>query len=132
MRHSLGVGYNIPSSMKFGVDFALSFLSTKLRSRVRQITDLASCPEIERPDLPKELGGSSMTIPEMIAQWKEELQKEDVRKLVQLNDEMRANTNLFSKREMSGEFSAKDDQQALIDQWGMESVKGSFRKMEVD
>lgn len=130
MRHALGVGYNVPGSMKLAVDFALSFLSSKLRSRVRQITDLASCPEIDQNDLPRECGGGQTTIAEMIKLWKVEISASDeVRKL---NDNMHANLALFSKREMAGEFNAKGDQPFLNDKWGLDSVPGSFRKMEVD
>lgn len=75
MRHCLGVGYNIPSGFKIALDVALSFLSEKLRSRIRQVTDLSStCPELPADILPKELGGTAPeSIPEMIKLWKEEI-----------------------------------------------------------
>lgn len=134
MRHQLGVGYNIPSTIKMAVDFALSFLSDKLRSRSRQVTDLSSCPEIDRTILPLELGGGPLRIDEMIKLWKVEMSRQpEILRLVAQNDEMAVNLQLFTKREVEGEF--RGNRQNVIDQhqsWGMESVQGSFRKMEVD
>lgn len=132
MRHQLGVGYNIPSKLQFAVNFGLSFLSDKLRGRARQVSDLASCPEVDRSILPQELGGTgSMTMAEMIALWKEEMNRPEVLKVIAQNDEMQANTNLFTKREIEGEFKTKGPAVEFLT-WAMDSVPGSFRKMEVD
>lgn len=131
MRHTLGLALNVPSALRMAVDLALSVLSEKLRSRARFLNDLTNCPEIEKSNLPIELGGDTMTTDQMIEAWKEELKCEKVQKLLEQNNEMRAERQLFTKREIEGEFGGQDSK-PIIDQWGLSSVQGSFRKLEVD
>lgn len=129
MRHSLGVGYNIPSALQFAVNFALGFLSEKLRSRARQVSDLSNCPEIDRGILPKEVGGTgSLGIEDMLQLWRAEMARPDVLKLVAQTDEMSANLNLFSKREIEGDFNTRNSRPFF----DTENIPGSFRKIEVD
>lgn len=134
MRHTLGIAYNISSALRMPVDLALGLLSEKLRSRVRHVSDLESCPEIEKSSLPIEMGGDRFTTEQMIGMWKQEMsQSEHIRKLVEQNNEMHVNMQLFTKREMEGEFNASDNK-PFVDLWGgmHTSVAGSFRKLEVD
>lgn len=130
----MGIAYNIPSALKMPVDLALGLLSEKLRSRVRHVSDLQSCPEIEKSSLPIEMGGDRLTTEQMIGMWKQEMsQSEKARKLVEQNNEMQVNVQLFTKRETEGEFNASDNK-PFVDQWGMHTsnMAGSFRKLEVD
>lgn len=130
MRHALGIGYNIPSGLKMAVDFALSFLSEKLRNRARIINDLGKCPEIDKSILPKEFGGGPETIADMIGRWKKEMDNPSRLKLIEQNDQLRANLLAFSQREMDGEFRKK---KFITDPTcEMDAIPGSFRKMQVD
>lgn len=60
MRHKEVHGINTHASMKFALDFGMSLISDKIKSRVRLYTNLDEALEngyLERDILPKEYGG---------------------------------------------------------------------------
>lgn len=61
MRHKEVHGINTHPSMKFALDFGMSLISEKIKSRVRLYTNLEEALEngqLERDTLPKEYGGT--------------------------------------------------------------------------
>lgn len=128
MRHKLGVGYNVAPGLKIAIDFGLSLLSEKMKNRVKFVTNLENCTDIEKSILPKELGGE-MPMKEMIDLWKKEIEANQ--NFINLNDEMRVNLNLFTPKEREGYVNARNCGDVPED-WSFSSIQGSFRKLEVD
>lgn len=68
MRHKEVHGINTHPSMKFALDFGMSLISDKIKSRIKLYTNLDEALEsgyLERDVLPKEYGGV-MPMEEMI------------------------------------------------------------------
>lgn len=68
MRHKEICGINVHPSVKFAVDFALSLVSDKMKSRIKLYTTMESAGHIDKSLLPKEYGGS-MPMAEMIGKY---------------------------------------------------------------
>ncbi|KAL6442244.1 hypothetical protein ACFW04_002485 [Cataglyphis niger] len=135
MRHKEVHAINSHPSLKFALDFGLSLISDKIRSRVRIYTSLEDAinHKMDVSMLPKEYGG---TIPmkEMIDLWRKEVIA--MRPTLLNNDKMRVRLELYSEKAREGAVSA------LKQGFGCSSVgsndsaiygiTGSFRKLEVD
>ncbi|XP_050448224.1 alpha-tocopherol transfer protein-like [Cataglyphis hispanica] len=135
MRHKEVHAINSHPSLKFALDFGLSLISDKIRSRVRIYTSLEDAinHKMDVSMLPKEYGG---TIPmkEMIDLWRKEVLA--MRPMLLNNDKMRVRLELYSEKAREGAVSA------LKQGFGCSSVgsndsaiygiTGSFRKLEVD
>lgn len=65
MRHKEICGINVHASVKFAVDFALSLVSEKMKSRIKLYTTIESAGHIDKSLLPMEYGGT-MPMAEMI------------------------------------------------------------------
>ncbi|EZA62861.1 Clavesin-1 [Ooceraea biroi] len=115
MRHKETHFINIPASVAKIVEFAISLLNDKLKSRVMMHKDMQELRDAVNPDiLPKEYGGE-IPLSEMIAEFKKELQQKK-EQLKALDD-------------MHIEISPKDCH-AVDEEFG--GICGSFRKLEVD
>ncbi|KAK3918728.1 Alpha-tocopherol transfer protein-like [Frankliniella fusca] len=133
MRHKEVYGFNIHPSLKIALDFGMSLISEKIKSRVKVFTSLENCLEhIDKKLLPKEYGGE-MPMEEMIALWKEELQA--TRAKILALDEMEVNLEMFTEQARAGAVSALRTGM-LCSQPGesgdLKALTGSFRKLEVD
>ncbi|GJQ77894.1 hypothetical protein Trydic_g16146 [Trypoxylus dichotomus] len=118
VRHKAAYIMNLPSTIKYVLDFAKTRLSQKLRDRILLFESQAEVHKYVNPKvLPKEYGGD-MPIPDMIALWKQELMEKRQRLLS--FDAMR----LLSDK---GIITRKNNK--AVDEFG---VHGSFRKLEVD
>lgn len=58
MRHKEICGINVHASVKFAVDFALSLVSEKMKSRIKLYTSIESADHIDKAMLPMEYGGT--------------------------------------------------------------------------
>lgn len=125
-RHKAVHAINVPSAVKFVMDFARTKLSPKLKDRFMIHSNLKEMhKQIDPACLPKELGGT-IPLAEMNEWWLRELASKR-EKLIALDKMvMHSDKNIItSKRaKSSGNKSAL---QAHVD-----SVAGSFRKLEVD
>ncbi|KAL0118396.1 hypothetical protein PUN28_009212 [Cardiocondyla obscurior] len=135
MRHKEVYGINAHPSVKFALDFGMSLISEKIRSRVKLYTSLEDAinHKMDVSMLPKEYGG---TIPmkEMIDLWRKELLK--AKPVLLTHDKMSVHLELYSDKAREGAVSA------LKQGFGCSSVgsndttmcgiSGSFRKLEVD
>lgn len=74
MRHKAFHANQIPAAMKFVLDFTLSLMSPKLRSRVYFHTKLEDPESVDKSLLPKEYGGT-VPMADMIQLWRKELEK---------------------------------------------------------
>ena len=123
-RHKAIHCVNVPSTVKFVLDFAKSRVSSKIKDRFMTHTNLKELHKhIDPACLPKELGGT-IPLAEMAEMWMLELAgKRDI--LVDL-DKMKllSDKNIVSKRDR---INNNNSLQAHVD-----SVAGSFRKLEVE
>lgn len=125
-RHKAVHAIHVPSTVRFVMDFARAKLSPKMKDRFlihSNINDMHK--HIDSACLPKELGGT-IPLAEMNEWWLRELAaKRD--KLIALDQMvLHSDKNIItSKREKSS--ASKSSLQAHVD-----SVAGSFRKLEVD
>jgi len=134
MRHKEVHGFNVHPSMKFVLDWGMSLISEKIKSRVRlysNIDEVLDAGHVEKDILPKEYGGS-MPMSEMIELWKEELRQSHP--ILMSHDEMAVNEELFSKREKDGAVSAlkKQGVSCGAEKDSLCGITGNFRKLEVD
>nr|CAD7398712.1 unnamed protein product [Timema poppensis] len=129
MRHKEVHVINVPSALKFAVDFGLALISEKIRKRVKFYTCLEEGLQfIDRSILPKEYGGT-MPMAEMIALWKQELLA--ARATLLSHDEMRVKEELFSEQARQGSVAALKQTMSAIPATSY-CIPGSFRKLEVD
>ncbi|XP_011170939.1 clavesin-1 [Solenopsis invicta] len=115
MRHKETHIINIPSSVARIIEFGISLLSDKLKSRImihRNVQELQEAVDLKI--LPKEYGGE-VPLSEMIDEFKKVLK--------QKKDELKALDDMYI------EISPKDYQEANEEFAG---ICGSFRKLEVD
>ncbi|XP_020290764.1 alpha-tocopherol transfer protein-like [Pseudomyrmex gracilis] len=135
MRHKEVHAINAHPSLKFALDFGMSLISEKIKSRIKIYTSLEDAinNKMDVSMLPKEYGG---TIPmkEMIDLWRKELL--EIKPKLLNNDKMKVRLELYSEKAREGAVSA------LKQGFGCSSVgsndsmmcgiTGSFRKLEVD
>lgn len=119
---------NVPSTLKWMIDFVKNRVSSKIRQRLNIYTndkDLFKAVDIEC--LPLELGGK-MPQSEMVELWKRELiEKRDI--ILQL-DEMKLLSDRGILRKSSHNSEKSTNQPTFVSQ--IESIQGSFRKLEFD
>ncbi|XP_014225739.1 alpha-tocopherol transfer protein-like [Trichogramma pretiosum] len=135
MRHKEVHAINVHPSLKFALDFGMSLISEKIRSRVTIYTSLDDAKEkgMDCSMLPKEYGG---TIPmkEMINAWREELMS--LRMTLLSHDKMRVRPELYSEKAREGAVSALKQgfncSTVSTGESTMHGICGSFRKLEVD
>ncbi|XP_051161892.1 clavesin-2-like [Leptopilina boulardi] len=136
MRHKEVHAINAHPSLKFALDFGMSLISEKIKSRVKIYTSLedAKNNKMDTSMLPKEYGGT-MPMKEMIDLWRKELLA--IRPMLLNNDKMRVRMELYSEKAREGAvsalkqgmncFSASSNGDPTI-----HGISGSFRKLEVD
>ncbi|XP_001608054.1 alpha-tocopherol transfer protein-like [Nasonia vitripennis] len=135
MRHKEVHAINAHPSLKFALDFGMSLISEKIRSRVRIYTSLddAKNNKMDTSMLPKEYGGT-MPMKEMIDLWRKELL--DLRPTLLTHDKMRVRPELYSEKAREGAVSALKQgfacSSASNGESTMHGICGSFRKLEVD
>lgn len=119
MRHKAIHCVNVPQAVKWVLDYAKSRVSNKIKERFQIHTTVAELHKrIDPSCLPLEMGGT-MPMSEMIESWKRELAtKRDL--LVALD-----NMQLLNDRGIIN----KNDKN---NNTGIDSIAGSFRKLEVD
>lgn len=74
-------------------------------------------PDIPEENLPKEYGGTVLTINEMVELWKIELNSEKSTRIMELNSKIELNTELLVQN---------------MQENNSKELYGSFRKLEVD
>lgn len=132
MRHKVIAGINVSPALKFAVDFGLSLVSQKMRSRIHMVTSFDNLPFVDNSLLPKEYGGV-MPIDDMIELYKLELEAK--RQTLLDNDKMSVNLSMYSQGAQDGSVVALrnpiDSCDAVKDHT-VYGIQGSFRKLEVD
>lgn len=113
--------YNLPPFLKHPFNFIKSCFSKKIQDRFVFIDDSKEFPGIQKNNLPKEYGGTTLTINDMVDMWKSELYSAESKRIFDLNSKNEANMKLMAKNK---EFNGKADMS--------EEVYGSFRNLEVD
>ncbi|CAH1119894.1 unnamed protein product [Phaedon cochleariae] len=134
MRHKEIHGIHVHPSMKFALDFGMSLISEKIKSRVKLYSNLQEALDsghIERDILPKEYGGT-MPMSEMIELWKVELHK--CHPILMSHDKMAVNEELFSAKAKEGAVSALKRNGVSCGSEGdsLCGITGNFRRLEVD
>ncbi|CAH1107241.1 unnamed protein product [Psylliodes chrysocephalus] len=134
MRHKEVHGMHVNPSMKFALDFGMSLISEKIRSRVRlysNLQEVISSGHVEVDVLPKEYGGE-MPMREMIELWKKELA--DAHPILMSHDKMEVEETLFSAKAKEGAVSALKRNVTSCGSEGdsLSGITGNFRRLEVD
>ncbi|XP_058805531.1 alpha-tocopherol transfer protein-like [Phymastichus coffea] len=135
MRHKEVHAINAHPSLKFALDFGMSLISEKIRSRVKIYTSLedAKSNKMDASMLPKEYGGS-VPMKHMIDAWRKELL--ELRPTLLINDKMRVRPEMYSDKAREGAVSALKAgfscMNATSGESTMHGICGSFRKLEVD
>ncbi|CAH1998627.1 unnamed protein product [Acanthoscelides obtectus] len=134
MRHKEIHGINVHPSMKFALDFGMSLISEKIKSRVTLYSNLDEVLEsgnIETDILPKEYGGV-MPMQEMIELWKGEVKA--AHPVLMSHDKMEVDEELFSPKAREGAVSALKRNTTSCGSEGdsIYGITGNFRKLEVD
>lgn len=129
-RHKAIHGINVPSTVKFVLDFARRTVSNKMRERFTVYSTLAEFHKKCDPAcLPKELGG---TIPmaEMIQWWTREMAAK--RDTIMALDKMKilSDRGIIRRNDKNYNLSLSTAHAEMKSH--MDSVAGSFRKLEVD
>lgn len=122
---------NVPSAVKFVMDFARAKLSAKMRDRFQAHGSLKELHrQVDPACLPAELGGT-MPLAEMNELWHRELAARRDELVALDRMVLHSDKNIVtSKREKEGRSAGagvKTELQAHVD-----SVAGSFRKLELD
>lgn len=123
---------NVPSTVKFVMDFARAKLSSKMRDRFQAHGSLKELhKQVDAACLPAELGGT-MPLAEMNTLWQRELAAKREQLIALDHMVLHSERNIVTtKREKSdarsGASAARTELQAHVD-----SVAGSFRKLEFD
>lgn len=115
---------NVPATLKWVLDFAKSRVSSKMKERFQVYTDVNHLhKKVDPMCLPKELGGT-MPMAEMIELWKRELAAK--RDLLLAHDRMKL---LSDRGIIRSDRNNNNNNNGML---AMESIEGSFRKLEVD
>uniref|UniRef100_A0A1L8DZ54 Putative phosphatidylinositol transfer protein sec14 n=1 Tax=Nyssomyia neivai TaxID=330878 RepID=A0A1L8DZ54_9DIPT len=123
MRHKEIHVVNVHTTVKYVVDFSKSLVSKKINDRLSIHVNVENLiKKVDKECLPLEMGGS-MPMAEMIDLWKAELAAK--RETILTLDEM----ELLSDR---GIISSRDKNNNSNSSTQMDSIAGSFRKLEVD
>lgn len=119
---------NVPSTLKWMIDFVKNRVSSKIRNRLTVYTnDKDVCKVVDTECLPLELGGK-MPLKEMVELWKQELaQKRDI---ILNIDQMKLVSDRGIQRKSSYNSEKSSAQPTFVSQ--IESIQGSFRKLEFD
>lgn len=99
MRHKGIHVVNVPLSLKRLSNIILSFLSHKLRSRIRIYSNFDQFTAIDKDNLPKEYGGK-VPIKEMAALWKQEMLLYHKLRLDYVN--MKIRTDMYPSKVLEG------------------------------
>lgn len=121
MRHKEIHMVNVPTPVKYVLDFAKTRVSKKINDRFNvHVTIDDMLKKVDKNCLPLELGGT-MPMAEMIELWKVELNaKRDL--LLRLDDmEMLSDRGIITNRDKNNNHQSE-----------INSIAGSFRKLEVD
>ncbi|BES98610.1 CRAL_TRIO_N [Nesidiocoris tenuis] len=130
MRHKEVHVINVPSSLKYVLDWGMTLISDKIKKRVKIYTTAEEAANnLDVSMLPKEYGG---TIPmsEMIESFKKELVAS--RQQLMDNDNMEVRLELFSVQAKEGAVSALKSGNQSCNPYKTDVLTGSFRKLEVD
>lgn len=128
MRHKEIHLINVPSTLKWLIDFVKNRVSSKMKNRLNIYgSDKELMKSVDPECLPQEMGGS-MPMREMIELWKQELASK--RDLVLALDQ----STLLSDRGIQRRSSYNSEKTStgtnFVSQ--IESIEGSFRKLEFD
>ncbi|XP_063987303.1 alpha-tocopherol transfer protein-like [Diachasmimorpha longicaudata] len=135
MRHKEVHVINAHPSLKFALDFGMSLISEKIKSRINIHTSLdeAIKSKMDTSMLPKEYGGT-MPMSEMIELWRKELLELTPRLLS--HDNMNVHLHLYSEKAREGAVSALKQGFGCANVGSSDGtihgISGSFRKLEVD
>lgn len=124
MRHKEVHLVNVPSAVKYVIDAGKSMISKKMKERLQvhvNVSDL--CKKVDPACLPKELGGKIPMV-EMIEWWKQELAAKRDILLALDNMKILTDGSIISRNGTD----RNNNERSL----GMETITGSFRKLEVD
>lgn len=135
MRHKEFHGLKVHPTIKFALDFALRTMTDKMRKRVfihKKVEDVTTV--IDTDLLPAEYGGK-MPMSEMIALFKQQLEK--MHDTLMSHDEMCVKLELYPKAIRDGSVrSLKKTIDTFSENYDIQretfSVQGSFRKLEID
>ncbi|XP_049827556.1 clavesin-2 [Schistocerca gregaria] len=124
MRHKEVHLLNVPAPVRYVYDFARTRLSDKIKNRITMHESLGNLQNIVGLDiLPKEYGGQ-IPMDEMIDLWKKELVAKRDTLLALENMKILSDQGIIRRKNTQN-----GKHQSLI---GIESLNGSFRKLEVD
>lgn len=129
MRHKEIHLINVPTTLKWLIDFAKSRVSPKIRNRVSIYTKEQHLTKaVDSKCLPAELGGQ-IPLKDMIELWKTELLEKrtsilDVDRIILLSDRGIQRKSSFSRCDKAKSSSNFTKQ--------VENIEGSFRKLEID
>uniref|UniRef100_A0A1A9W4K8 CRAL-TRIO domain-containing protein n=1 Tax=Glossina brevipalpis TaxID=37001 RepID=A0A1A9W4K8_9MUSC len=125
MRHKEIHLINLPSGLKWLIEFAKGRVSLKIRNRLTVHSNAEElCKSIDPECLPRELGGR-MSTKEMLDLWKRELLKK--RDIILKLDEITLLTDCGIQCKRSGKLKNSTD---FLKHY--ENLQGSFRKLEID
>ncbi|XP_073973868.1 clavesin-1-like [Rhodnius prolixus] len=128
MRHKEVHAINVPSSLKYVLDWGMTLISDKIKKRVKIYTSIdEAIKSIDTSMLPKEYGGT-MPMAEMIELFKKELAA--TRSTLLSHDDMKVRLELFSEGAKVGAVSALKNNSCSP--YKNDILSGSFRKLEVD
>lgn len=136
MRHKRMIGINVHPSFKFVVDFALSQMDDKMKSRVALFKSIDDV-DVDRSLLPLEYGGT-VPIKDLIEQLKLELATN--RQNLLDHDKMDVNIEMYPDPVRNGSVRSlkmtideiEADKSHRNTDYGLQGVQGSFRKLEID
>ena len=103
MRHKGIHIVNVPLSLKWLSNIIMSFISHKLRSRIRIYGNFEQFTAIDKNNLPLECGGK-VPMKEMAASWKQELLSYHKLRLDYKN--MKVRTEMYPAKVLEGSVSA--------------------------
>lgn len=129
-RHKSVHCVNVPSTVKFVLDFAKSKVSPKMKERFQAHTSVYELhKKVDKSCLPLEMGGM-IPIDEMINSWIAEMDaKRD--NLIALDKMILHSDRGIVRRHGDKNNNNSNDKYAAM-QANFESLSGSFRKLEVD
>jgi len=119
---------NVPSTLKWLIDFVKNRVSSKMKNRLTiHSTERDLLKGVEPDCLPAELGGN-VTMSDMIEAWKAELASK--RELILSLDKMVLLTDRGIQRKSTYNEEKSNNGPSFVSQ--IESIEGSFRKLEFD
>ncbi|XP_014243792.1 clavesin-1-like [Cimex lectularius] len=130
MRHKEVHVINVPSALKYVLDWGMTLISEKIKKRVKIYTSIdEALKTIDTDMLPQEYGGK-IPMAEMIERFKEEI--ELARPQLLDHDKMEMRLELFSENAKAGAVSALKAGNTSCNPYKNDLLCGSFRKLEVD